>query len=364
MRIAQVAPLAESCPPKLYGGTERVAHFLTEELVKQGHDVTLFASGDSVTSARLVSCVPRALRLSSDVRDFTPYHVAMVEKVRQRLKDFDIVHFHIDMFHCPAIRTWSCPTLTTLHGRLDMPDLFPFYEVFRDVPLISISNDQRRPLPPVNWVDTVYHGLPPQLLPFNPHGGDYLVFLGRISPEKRPDRAIEIAVRSGLPLKIAAKIDRVDLDYWHGTIEPMVKAHPNIEYIGEVDEAGKAQLVGNAAALLFPIDWPEPFGLVMIEAMACGTPVIAWRNGSVPEVMDDGVTGRVVTTTEEAVHAIYEVLRLDRAVVRARFEERFTVTRMANDYVRLYEQLIKGSFLPGPPLERMAVPAVPLLDAA
>ena len=343
MRIAQVAPLAESCPPKLYGGTERVAHFLTEELVSQGHDVTLFASGDSETSARLISCVPRALRLSSDVQDFTPYHVAMVEQVRQQLDDFDIVHFHIDLFHCPAVRTWSCPTITTLHGRLDLPDLVPFYKIFGDIPLASISNNQRLPLPPVNWVDTVYHGLPSDLLPYRPCGGEYLVFLGRISPEKRPDRAIEIAVRTGLPLKMAAKIDRVDLDYWRNEIEPLVNAHDNVEYIGEVNEAGKAELLGNAAALLFPIDWPEPFGLVMIEAMSCGTPVVAWHNGSVPEVLDDGVTGRIVNNIEDATHAVFEVMRYNRAVVRARFEERFTVTRMANDYVRLYQELIDAN---------------------
>lgn len=363
MRIALVAPLAESCPPKLYGGTERVVHFLTEELVSQGHDVTLFASGDSATAARLVSCVPQALRLTSGAHDFAPYHVAMVEKVRRQLDQFDIVHFHIDLFHCAAIRTWSCPTVTTLHGRLDLPDLIPFYEVFNDIPLVSISNDQRRPLPPVNWLNTIYHGMPAGLLPFNARGGSYLVFLGRISPEKRPDRAIEIAVRSGLPLKIAAKIDRVDLDYWRQTIEPMVKGHANVEYIGEVDEVGKAELLGNAAALLFPIDWPEPFGLVMIEAMACGTPVVAWRNGSVPEVIDDGVTGRIVSSMQEAVHAIYDVLHLDRAIVRARFEERFSATRMANDYVRIYEGLVDQSLEPRPPLGRTVVSSA-LMNAA
>lgn len=353
MRIAQVAPLAESCPPRLYGGTERIACFLTEELVRQGHEVTLFASGDSRTSARLVSCVPQALRLSSDVQDFTPHHLAMVEQVRRRLDDFDIVHFHIDLFHCPAVRSWSCPTVTTLHGRLDLPDLLPFYTIFGDIPLVSISNSQRGPLPPVNWVDTVYHGLPAGLLPFHPRGGDYLVFLGRISPEKRPDRAIEIAVRTGLPLKIAAKIDRVDRAYWHGEIEPLVNAHPNVEYIGEVNEAGKAELLGNAAALLFPIDWPEPFGLVMIEAMSCGTPVVAWNNGSVPEVLDNGVTGCIVDSMDAAAHAVYEVMRYNRAVVRARFEERFTVVRMANDYVRLYEDLIDGSRVPQPPVKHI-----------
>lgn len=364
MRIAQVAPLAESCPPKLYGGTERVAHFLTEELVKQGHCVTLFASGDSQTSAELVACVPQALRLSSHVQDFTPYHVAMVEQVRRRLDDFDIVHFHIDLFHYPSVRTWACPSVTTLHGRLDLPDLVPVYMTFSDIPLVSISHAQRRPLPPVNWVDTVYHGIPCDLLPFRPHGGEYLVFLGRISPEKRPDRAIEIATRAGLPLRMAAKIDRADEDYWREHIAPLVRRNPHVEFIGEVDEAGKAELLGNAAALLFPIDWPEPFGLVMIEAMACGTPVVAWRNGSVAEVIDDGVTGRIVSSVDEAVHAVYDTMRYSRAVVRARFEERFSAERMANDYLRIYEGQIGGDIVPRPPVGREAATQMLLLDAA
>lgn len=356
MRIAQVAPLAESCPPKLYGGTERVVHFLTEELVRQGHEVTLFASKDSETSAQLVPCAPAALRLNRADGDLTAYHVAMVEQVRRRLDQFDVVHFHIDLFHYPSVRTWSCPTLTTLHGRLDLPALLPFYNLFTDVPLVSISANQRLPLPPVKWLDTVYHGLPADLFPFNREGGDYLVFLGRISPEKRPDRAIEIAARSGLPLKIAAKIDRIDRDYWHAQIEPLVNAHPTVEYIGEVNEREKAELLGNARALLFPIDWPEPFGLVMIEAMACGTPVLAWRNGAVPEVLEDGVTGRIVDNMEEAICALNEVMSLDRAKVRARFEERFTVTRMANDYMRIYQNLVAGPVWPAAPLRPSAQP--------
>ncbi len=354
MRIAQVAPLAESCPPRLYGGTERIVSCLTEELCRLGHEVTLFASGDSVTSARLISCAPGALRLSANVSDVTPYHVSMVEQVRRHLHEFDIVHFHIDLFHYPAVRTWSCPTVTTLHGRLDLPDLYPFFSIFRDAPLVSISNSQRRPLPPVNWVDTIYHGIPEKLLPFNPLGGDYLVFLGRISPEKRPDRAIEIAARAGLPLKIAAKIDRVDREYWTEQIEPLVKANPNVEFIGEVNEAGKAELLGGAAALLFPIDWPEPFGLVMVEAMSCGTPVVAWRNGSVPEVLDDGVTGRIVESVDEAVAAVFEVMRFNRSAIRARFEERFSVCRMAHDYVRVYQRLIDE------PLKEAGTRAIPL----
>jgi glycosyltransferase involved in cell wall biosynthesis len=340
MRIAQVAPLAESCPPRLYGGTERVVSCLTEELCKLGHDVTLFASGDSITSARLISCAPSALRLSTNVTDVNPYHVAMVEQVRRHLHEFDIVHFHIDLFHYPAVRTWSCPTVTTLHGRLDLPDLYPFFSTFTDTPLVSISNSQRRPLPPVNWVDTIYHGIPENNLPFRPIGGDYLVFLGRISPEKRPDRAIEVAARAGLPLKIAAKIDPADQGYWSQRIEPMVKANPSVEFIGEIDEAGKAELLGGAAALLFPIDWPEPFGLVMIEAMSCGTPVVAWRHGSVSEVLDDGVTGRIVGSMDEAVAAVFEVMRFNRSAIRARFEERFSARRMAHDYVRVYQRVI------------------------
>ena len=343
MRIAQIAPLAESCPPKLYGGTERIVHFLTEELVRQGHDVTLFASGDSTTDARLVPCVPQSLRLVDGAQNLVPHHVSMVERVRRSLDEFDVVHFHIDLFHYPVIQTWHTPTVTTLHGRLDIPDLYECYETFSTVPLVSISDNQRLPLPPVNWVDTVYHGLPPQLLPFNADGGDYLVFLGRISPEKRPDRAIEIAVRSGMPLKIAAKIDKVDQPYWDDVIGPMVAAHDAIEYIGEVNEAQKAELLGNAAALLFPIDWPEPFGLVMIEAMSCGTPVIAWNNGSVPEVMADGVSGRVVSSMDEAVAAVNEVLALDRATVRGHFDANFTVERMASRYVGIFEQLIAGA---------------------
>ena len=340
MRIAQIAPLAESCPPKLYGGTERIVHFLTEELVAQGHDVTLFASGDSQTNAHLVQCVPQALRLVDGAQNLVPHHLSMVERVRRMLDDFDIIHFHIDLFHYPSIQQWNIPTITTLHGRLDLPELFECYRTFSHVPLVSISDNQRLPMPPVNWIDTVYHGLPAQLLPYSVQGGDYLVFLGRISPEKRPDRAIEIAVRSGKRLKIAAKIDAVDEEYWNTEIRPIVEAHSGIEYIGEVNEAEKATLLAGAAALLFPIDWPEPFGLVMIEAMSCGTPVIAWKNGSVPEVMDDGLSGRIVESIEEAIAAVDEVVAMDRSFVRARFLQRYTAERMAKDYVGIYERLI------------------------
>lgn len=340
MKIAQIAPLAESVPPRLYGGTERIVSNLTEELVRQGHDVTLFASGDSLTSARLVACSDVALRLNPAVKDHLPHQVRMLEEVRQRADEFDVLHFHIDLLHFPLIRTFADRTVTTLHGRLDLPDLPPLYREFADIPLVSISNDQRRPMPPVNWAGTVYHGLPRDLLPFTekPKGG-YLAFLGRISPEKRPDRAIEIAATAGMPLKIAAKVDNADRAYWDGVIEPMVRRHPNVEFIGEINERQKADFLGNAAALLFPIDWPEPFGLVMIEAMACGTPILAFRCGSVPEVIDEGVSGVLVDSMEEATVKLGRVLGLDRRKVRAAFERRFTAERMARDYLDIYRRL-------------------------
>jgi glycosyltransferase involved in cell wall biosynthesis len=341
MRIAQIAPLAERCPPLFYGGTERIVSFLTEELVAQGHEVTLFASGDSVTSAKLVPCAPKALRLDPGVRDPLAYHFSMLEEVRRRAHEFDVLHFHIDYLHFPMSRDFVDRTVTTLHGRLDMPDVHPLFAAYSHVPLASISQFQRKPMPPgLNWAGNVYHGLPKNLLPFSAAGkGGYLAFLGRISPEKRPDRAIEIAARAGLPLVIAAKIDKVDRDYWHEKIEPLVRANRNVEYIGEINEEQKAEFLGNAGALLFPIDWPEPFGLVMIEAMACGTPVLAFRNGSVPEIIDPGVTGSIVDTVDEAVQAIRPLLALDRAKVRARFDARFTCERMAGDYVSLYRGL-------------------------
>ena len=341
MRIAQIAPLAESCPPKLYGGTERIVSFLTEELVRLGHDVTLFASGDSVTSSRLVACAPEALRLNSKVRDMAPYHVMMLDEVLRRVDDFDVLHFHVDYLHYPLMRPFSDRMLTTLHGRLDLPDLISFYTAFPEFPLISISDLQLRPMPPVNWSSTVLHGLPKDLMPFTerPDPG-YLAFLGRISPEKGPNRAIEIAAQTGLPLKIAAKIDTADERYWREAIEPLVAAHPNVEFIGEINEHQKAHFLGNARALLFPIDWPEPFGLVMIEAMACGTPVIAFDNGSVPEVIDDGVSGFIVDSIPEAIAALDQVDRLKRRTVRDRFEQRFTVERMTQDYLEAYRKLL------------------------
>jgi glycosyltransferase involved in cell wall biosynthesis len=342
MKIAQIAPLAESVPPRLYGGTERIVSYLTEELVRQGHEVTLFASGDSLTSAELVPCCQSALRLDAAVQDPLPYHVAMLEQVRRRASEFDILHFHIDLLHFPLIRDIAFRTVTTLHGRLDLPDLRPFYRAFSDIPLVSISDDQRKPMPPVNWAGTVHHGLPVDLLAFRPQAkGGYLAFLGRISPEKGPERAIEIAVRAGLPLRIAAKIDQADRAYWDEVVEPLVRAHSDVEYIGEVNEYEKAEFLGDALALLFPIDWPEPFGLVMIEAMACGTPIIAFRRGSVPEVIDDRVSGYVVQGTDEAVQAVAHVHLLDRASVRSAFEERFCVERMARDYLTIYNKQLE-----------------------
>jgi glycosyltransferase involved in cell wall biosynthesis len=342
MKIAQIAPLIESVPPRLYGGTERIVSYLTEELVALGHDVTLFASGDSITTANLVHCVPRALRLDASVRDPIPYYMLMLDRVRQRAEDFDILHFHIDQFQFPLFRSIANRTITTLHGRQDLPDLVPLYLGFDDMPLVSISDDQRRPVPDANFKATVYHGLPIDLLrPVAGPRGDYVAFLGRISPEKRPDRAISIARSLGIPLKIAAKVDRADESYFRTTIEPLLNA-PGVEFIGEINEHQKTQFLGNARALLFPIDWPEPFGLTMIEAMACGTPVLALRCGSVPEIIEDGVTGAIVDTMEEAIAALPGVLGLDRKKVRQRFEQRFSATRMAKDYVGIYRSLLSS----------------------
>ena len=355
MKIAQIAPLAESCPPRLYGGTERIVSYLTEELVRQGHEVTLFASGDSITSAELVPCSKMALRLDPDVKDMTPHHVMMLDRVARRADEFDVLHFHIDHLHYPLMRPYANRTLTTLHGRLDLPDLMPFYSAFPEPPLISISNAQRRPMPPVNWLGTVLHGLPENILPYRQEpSGDYFAFLGRISPEKGPDKAIEIAARTGVPLKMAAKIDAADQRYWDQVIAPMVAAHPNVEFIGEINEFQKADFLGNARALLFPICWPEPFGLVMIEAMACGTPVIALSHGSVPEIIDHGVTGFVVNTTEEAIAAARSVGTLERQAIRKRFEQRFTAERMARDYLAAYRRLPALQQMPG--LGMLALP--------
>jgi len=319
MKIAQIAPLIESVPPRLYGGTERIVSYLTEELVALGHDVTLFASGDSITAANLVPCVPKALRLDASVIDTIPYYMLMLDRVRQRAGDFDVMHFHIDQFQFPLFRPIADRTVTTLHGRQDLPDLVPLYLGFDDMPLVSISNDQRRPVPKANFAATVYHGLPVDLHRPTASRGDYVAFLGRISPEKRPDRAIAIARALGIPLKIAAKVDRVDEAYFRTNIEPLLGG-PGVEFIGEINEHQKTQFLGEAQALLFPIDWPEPFGLSMIEAMACGTPVLAFRCGSVPEIVDEGVTGAIVGSMEEAIAALPRVIALDRKKVRQRFE--------------------------------------------
>ena len=348
MRIAQIAPLAEAVPPKRYGGTERVVSYLTEELVHQGHDVTLFASGNSRTSARLVSCSKTALRLDESVQDSTPHTLVMLDRVRACADDFDILHFHTELEHFPIFQEIAARTVTTLHGRLDPNELNPFYRRFADFPLVSISNDQRRPMPPVNWVGTVYHGLPLELLKFSPDPeGGYLAFLGRIAPEKGPESAIEIARRSGVPLRIAAKIGDQDRAYFEERIRPLL-GQPGIEFVDEIGEDAKADFLGKARALLFPIDWPEPFGLVMIEAMACGTPVIAYPEGSVPEIIEEG-TGFLVNDTDEAVEAVSRLGELDRAAIRDRFEERFSARRMAADYVEIYRRLVEGKSggLPG-----------------
>jgi len=339
LRIAQVAPLYESVPPTHYGGTERIVSYLTEELVAQGHDVTLFASGDSRTKATLVAACPRSLRLDPACVDQLAHHVLMLERVMQRADEFDIVHFHIDYLHFPLSRRQRLTQVTTLHGRLDIPDLVPLYNEFREMPLVSISNAQRAPLPWVNWQDTVYHGLPVDRYRFRPETGQYLACLGRISPEKGIDRAIEIAKQVGIPLKIAAKVDRADRDYFAQVIEPLLD-HPLVEYLGEIGDDRKNEFLGNAYALLFPIDWPEPFGIVMIEAMACGTPVIAYSSGSVPEVMEQGRTGFIVDQLEDAVQAVRRVPLLSRARCREIFEERFTAARMARDYLDVYTRLI------------------------
>ena len=346
MKIGQVAPLMESVPPRLYGGTERIVSYLTEELVRVGHDVTLFASGDSITSAQLLGCVPTALRLDANVHDPIPYYLLMLDRVRDVAQDFDILHFHIDQFHFPLFKSMANRTVTTLHGRQDIPDLKPLYFGFPNMPLVSISDAQRKPVPKANFVATVLHGVPAHLYTpnFAPRGG-YVAFLGRISPEKRPDRAIRIAQTLGVPLKIAAKVDRVDAAYFREQIEPMLQ-RGGVEFIGEINERAKTKFLGEARALLFPVDWPEPFGIVMIEAMACGTPVLAFRRGSVPEIIDNGVTGLIVDTEEEAVRALPQVLSLDRRAVRRRFEERFSAARMATDYIQVYRSLMRRPLLP------------------
>ena len=339
MRIAQVAPLAEAVPPKMYGGTERIVSYLTEELVAMGHEVTLFASGDSITSARLEPVVPMALRLDPRVRDTVSPHILMVSRVIDMLDQFDIVHFHVDHYHLPALRDRGTPFVSTFHGRLDLPELQPLMDAFPKAPFISISDSQRRPLTGVNWAGTIYHGVPGGPLPFSPDHKGYIAFLGRISPEKGPDAAIRIARAAGMKLRIAAKVDKVDEEYFNTVIRPMLGGE-GVEFIGEITESQKGEFLGNAAALVTPICWPEPFGLVMIEAMACGTPVIAYENGSVPEVVEPGKSGFIVRDEAGAVRALRQLDQLDRRAVRACYEARFSARRMAEDHLALYERLI------------------------
>ena len=338
MRIAQVAPLIESVPPKHYGGTERIVAYLTEELVRLGHKVTLFASGDSVTSAELVPVCRRSFRQNKRAGDYLSREVLLIDHVMQRAGEFELIHFHTGCLHYLISRHLTVPHATTLHGRLDTSELLRLYKRFRDLPMISISNAQRVPWPCANWQATIYHGLPHGLFRFHPEPGGYLAFLGRASPEKRVDRAIEIAKRVGMPLKVAAKVDPADRRYFRRDIEPLLN-DPHIEWLGEISDKDKDEFLGNAQALLFPIDWPEPFGLVMIESMACGTPVVAFTGGSVAEVLDDGVTGFVVNDIEQAVEAAGRVRDLSRARCREVFEKRFTANRMANDYINVYTRL-------------------------
>ncbi len=339
MHIAQIAPLTEAVPPKLYGGTERVVHWLTEELVALGHEVTLFASGDSHTSAKLEATWPRALRLDGAVRDPNALHMVMLERVRQRAHMFDFMHFHLDYYPFSLFSRQPVPFVTTLHGRLDLPEHQPVFTTFSSIPVISISDSQRRPLPQAGWVRTVHHGLPQQLLTPMPVKRKYFAFLGRIAPEKGVDRAISIARQCGVPLRIAAKVDKVDREYFDEKIHPLLDG-VNAEYIGEITDAEKSEFLSGAIALLDPVDWPEPFGLVMIEAMACGTPVIAFNRGSVPEVVDDGLTGFVVEDEKSAIGAFDRLWQLSHQKIRAQFEKRFTARRMAQEYLSAYRGLV------------------------
>ena len=339
LRIAQVSPLYESVPPKLYGGTERIVSYLTEELVRQGHDVTLFASGDSETSAHLIPCCTRSLRLDQSCVDQLAHHIVLVEQVMRAADLFDIIHFHIDYLHFPLSRRQSTPHVTTLHGRLDLPDLQPVYDEFGDMPVVSISDAQRAPLPHANWQATVHHGLPQRLYRPHPRPGEYLAFLGRMSPEKGIERAIALANRMELPMKVAAKVDVADRAYFDEVVRPLLDS-PFIEFVGEIGDQQKCDFLGRAIALVMPVDWPEPFGLVMIEAMACGTPVVAWRRGSVPEIVDDGITGFIVDDLDQAADAVHRARHLNRSRIREVFERRFSDHRMATEYVRIYQRLV------------------------
>jgi len=341
MRIAQIAPLTEAVPPRLYGGTERVVHWLTEELVALGHQVTLFASGDSRTSATLDAAWPKALRLDGSVRDPNALHMLMLERVRQKCDDeeFDLLHFHLDYYPFSLFSRQPTPFLTTLHGRLDLPEHQPLFTTFSAIPLASISDAQRRPVPQANFVRTIHHGLPEKLLTPRAVKPTYLAVLGRIAPEKGVDRAIRIATRCGIPVRIAAKVDRADQDYYDAIVKPMID-HPLVDYVGEIGDHEKSDILSGAIGLLLPIDWPEPFGLVMIEAMACGTPVIAYDRGSVPEIVEDGRTGFIVHDEDSAVAAVAQLPALDRQAIRGHFEKRFTARRMALDYLDTYQGLI------------------------
>lgn len=341
MRIAQVAPLYESVPPWRYGGTERIVSYLTEELHRLGHDVTLYAAGNSRTGARLVQCCPQALRLDPQCLDPLAVHFLMLEQVFRDSPRYDIVHYHVDYLHYPLSRRMDTAHVTTLHGRLDIPQLRPLYEEYGDMPAVSISNAQRFPLPMANWQGTVHHGLPEGLYRLHDEPGSYLAFLGRVSPEKRLDRAVQIARRTGMRLRIAAKIDKADQNYFDQHLRPLLD-HPLIEFIGEVGDQDKDAFLGHAAALLFPIDWPEPFGLAMIEALACGTPVIAYPHGSVPEIVEHGVTGFIVSNQDQAVSAVQRLSMLDRRQCRRSFERRFSAGRMAADYLTIYNRLTRA----------------------
>jgi glycosyltransferase involved in cell wall biosynthesis len=347
LKIGLVSPLYEAVPPKLYGGTERVVAYLADALVELGHDVTLFASADASTKANLISVRDQAIRLDPyPFKSDLAAHLTQLDEVRRHAAAFDVLHFHVDLLHLPFFTDMASRTVTTLHGRLDIRDLAGAYQRWSDYPLVSISDCQRRPLAFANWIGTVHHGLPEDRYRFSPRAdGGYLAFLGRISPEKRPDRAIAIAKRAGIPLKIAAKVDAADLSYYHDVIRPLMQ-DPLIEFIGEIDDDQKRSFLGNALALLFPIDWPEPFGLVMIEAMACGTPVIAWNCGSVPEILRDGVTGRVVGSEDEAIKAVEPVAALDRHRIRLEFQSRFSSTAMARNYLRVYRRLAGKAIRP------------------
>lgn len=354
MKIAQISPLYESVPPKLYGGTERVVAFLSDALVDLGHEVTLFAAGDSRTKAQLIPVCEQALRLDPSCVDQLAHHFILLQEVIDRVDEFDLIHFHIDYLHFPFSSLLNIPYVTTLHGRLNMKEMAMLYTKFNQQPVISISHDQRKPLPMARWVGNVYHGLPQNMLMQGAGTGEYLAFLGRISPEKRVDRAIRIAIATGQQLKIAAKVDKADAEYYSTEIEPLLD-HPLIEFIGEINEIQKQDFLGNARALLFPIDWPEPFGLVMIESMACGTPVIAYRHGSVPEVLEDGVTGFLVKNEKEAIDAVAKLDELDRTSIREEFEKRFTARRMATDYLNIYRQLEEQN---KPDIQKRELPGV------